>query len=62
MTMSEIASDRSEEEMQAPRKLAGQNRIRLIGLCFGAAFLAIGGQLTNLTLFPELDTREPRRP
>jgi cell division protein FtsI (penicillin-binding protein 3) len=57
MTMSEIVSERSDEEMQAPRKLAGQNRIRLIGLCFGAAFLAIGGQLTNLTLFPEADTR-----
>jgi cell division protein FtsI (penicillin-binding protein 3) len=57
MTMSEIVSERSEEEMQAPRKLAGQNRIRLIGLCFGTAFLAIGGQLTNLTLFPEADTR-----
>jgi cell division protein FtsI (penicillin-binding protein 3) len=57
MTMSEIVSERSDEEMQAPRKLAGQNRIRLIGLCFGTAFLAIGGQLTNLTLFPEADTR-----
>ncbi len=58
MTMSEIASDLYGGEMQAPAKLAGQNRIRLIGLCFGAAFLAIGGQLTNLTLFPAPDTRD----
>ncbi|MBC8036337.1 MAG: penicillin-binding protein 2 [Rhizobiales bacterium] len=33
-----------------PPRLAGQNRIRLIGICFCAAFLAIAGQLINLTL------------
>jgi cell division protein FtsI (penicillin-binding protein 3) len=27
-----------------PRRLHGQNRIRLIGLCFGVSFLAIAGQ------------------
>ena len=43
-----------------PRKLGGQNRIRLIGLCFGVAFLAIGGQLTKLTLFPKPDDSKPR--
>jgi cell division protein FtsI (penicillin-binding protein 3) len=31
-------------------RLAGQNRIRLIGMCFCVAFLAIAGQLVNLTL------------
>ena len=33
-----------------PPRLAGQNRIRLIAICFCAAFLAIAGQLANLTL------------
>jgi cell division protein FtsI (penicillin-binding protein 3) len=39
-----------------PPRLAGQNRIRLIGMCFCAAFLAIAGQLGNLALFrPKAD-------
>jgi cell division protein FtsI (penicillin-binding protein 3) len=37
-------------ETDAPR-LAGQNRIRLIGLCFGLAFLAIAIQLGRLTVW-----------
>ena len=52
--MTDAAPDRLPED-EAPRKLAGQNRIRLMGLCFGAAFLAIAGQLTHLTLFPKAD-------
>lgn len=40
---------------QAPRRLAGQNRIRLIGICFTAAFLALAGQLAHLTLFPKAE-------
>lgn len=40
---------------EAPRRLAGQNRIRLMGLCFGGAFLAIAAQLTHLTIFPKAD-------
>jgi len=40
---------------QAPRRLAGQNRIRLIGICFTAAFLALAGQLAHLTLFPKVE-------
>ncbi len=40
---------------QAHRRLAGQNRIRLIGICFTAAFLALAGQLAHLTLFPKPD-------
>ncbi len=43
-----------------PRQLVGQNRIRLIGMCFGVAFLAIGGQLTKLTLFPKADDPKNR--
>ena len=43
------------EAPAAPRMLAGQNRIRLIGLCFGLAFLAISGKLAKLTLFPDAD-------
>jgi cell division protein FtsI (penicillin-binding protein 3) len=35
-------------------RLVGQNRIRLIGLCFGFAFLAIAVQLVNLTLLRPL--------
>ena len=38
------------KDIDTPPRLAGQNRIRLIGLCFCAAFLAIAGQLVNLTL------------
>lgn len=44
--------DRSTEDeapLAAPH-LAGQNRIRLIAICFCAAFLAIAFQLGNLTL------------
>lgn len=39
----------------APRRLAGQNRIRLIAMCFGAAFLAISGKLVALTVLPTED-------
>ena len=49
------ANARDDELRQGPRHLAGQNRIRLIGLCFCAAFLVISGQLTRLTLFPKAD-------
>ncbi len=35
---------------RTPPRLAGQNRIRLIAICFCGAFLAIAGQLINLTL------------
>ena len=52
--MTEPATDRLPED-EAPRRLAGQNRIRLIAICFGIAFLAIAGQLTRLTLFPGAD-------
>ena len=45
----------------APPRLAGQNRLRLIGICFTAFFLAIAGQVTHLTLFPKLD-EGPLRP
>jgi cell division protein FtsI (penicillin-binding protein 3) len=37
-----------------PAKLAGQNRIRLIGICFTVAFLAIAAQLANLTILKGL--------
>ena len=48
-------------DADAPPRLGGQNRIRLISLCFGAAFLTIAGQLTHLTIFPKLD-EAPVRP
>ncbi len=34
----------------APVQLHGQNRIRLLGLCFALAFTAIGGQLLRINL------------
>lgn len=43
-----------------PARLGGQNRIRLIGVCFSAAFLAIAGQLVHLTIFPKPDDESPR--
>lgn len=46
---------------EAPPRLAGQNRLRLIGICFTAAFLAIAGQVAHLTVFPEQD-EGPLRP
>ena len=36
--------------LDGPSRLAGQNRIRLLGLCFAFAFLAIGGQLLRINL------------
>ena len=45
---------------EAPPRLAGQNRLRLIGICFTAFFLAIAG-VTHLTLFPKQD-EGPLRP
>ncbi|MFN4143753.1 peptidoglycan D,D-transpeptidase FtsI family protein [Aestuariivirga sp.] len=57
--MTDITTDQPQGE-EGPRKLRGQNRIRLIGICFGIAFLAIAGQLTRLTVFPKLED-EPAR-
>ncbi|MBL8905150.1 MAG: penicillin-binding protein 2 [Rhizobiales bacterium] len=45
---------------KAPR-LAGQNRLRLIGMGFGLAFLAISAQLVALTVLPNLDEPEEAR-
>lgn len=44
----------------APSRLAGQNRIRLIGLFFVVAFLAIAAQVTRLTIFPADEGSRPR--
>jgi len=51
MMETEVDDRRTEDEapLAAPH-LAGQNRIRLIAICFCAAFLAIALQLGNLTL------------
>lgn len=47
---------------RAPR-LAGQNRLRLIGIGFGLAFLAISAQLVALTVLPNLgEPMEARAP
>ena len=41
--------------LRARNRFAGQNRIRLIAICFVGAFLAIAVQLGLLTLWPKLD-------
>jgi cell division protein FtsI (penicillin-binding protein 3) len=48
-----VAGD--ERPLASTGKLAGQNRIRLVGLGFAAAFLAITVQLGNLTLIKKSD-------
>ncbi|MGL4294325.1 MAG: peptidoglycan D,D-transpeptidase FtsI family protein [Aestuariivirga sp.] len=54
--MTEIALPEIEDtEPAGPKPLAGQNRIRLIAICFVGAFLAIAVQLGLLTLWPKLD-------
>jgi cell division protein FtsI (penicillin-binding protein 3) len=54
---------------EGPPRLAGQNRIRLVGLCFAAGFTAIAGQLGYLQIWqgrgglPQqvaIETRMPR--
>jgi cell division protein FtsI (penicillin-binding protein 3) len=42
----------------AAAKLAGQNRIRLVAICFSFAFLAIAVQLANLTILKGLNTED----
>jgi cell division protein FtsI (penicillin-binding protein 3) len=49
-----MMTERSSDDT-APRRLAGQNRIRLIGIFFVFAFLAIAAQLTRLTIFPKVE-------
>ena len=59
--MSEITIAPDETEVPAgPRLLAGQNRIRLLTICFCAAFAAIAGQLGILTLWPDPDDGKNR--
>jgi cell division protein FtsI (penicillin-binding protein 3) len=58
--MTDTSLDQHHVDEDQPKRLAGQNRIRLIGLCFGVAFLAIAGQLTRLTIFPKLEEQAPR--
>lgn len=61
MTMTDTAShDTESSRAAAPARLKGQNRIRLMSLFFGAAFLAIGGQAAKLTLLPKMDEQRPR--
>lgn len=46
-----MATDITANRPKGPVKLAGQNRIRLVGVGFTVAFLAIAVQLANLTIF-----------
>jgi cell division protein FtsI (penicillin-binding protein 3) len=52
-------TDRPDDD-EAPGRLSGQNRIRLIGISFVIFFLAIAAQLTRLTLFPAIEEERPR--
>jgi cell division protein FtsI (penicillin-binding protein 3) len=36
--------------LDGPARLAGQHRIRLLGICFALSFLAIGGQLLRINI------------
>lgn len=58
---------RSAPKPQGPRRLGGQNRLRLVAMGFAAAFLAIAGQSSYLTLLQERGVgaaglMEPRLP
>jgi len=46
---------------EGPRRLAGQNRLRLIGMGFALAFLAISAQLVALTVLPNLGEQQEAR-
>ncbi|MFO1123330.1 MAG: penicillin-binding protein 2 [Hyphomicrobiales bacterium] len=51
--MTQIAMPSPEDEIRPEQgRLAGQNRIRLIALCFVGAFMAISVQLSLLTIWP----------
>ncbi len=52
--MSEVLQGRHDDQ---PR-LAGQNRIRLVAICFSLAFFAIAVQLGNLTIIRGVDVAE----
>ena len=59
--MDDIDNGQNENRApQGPRRLAGQNRIRLIAICFVGAFVAISGQLGKLTLWPKADDGKDR--
>lgn len=49
-----MATDVTANRPKGPVKLAGQNRIRLVGVGFTVAFLAIAVQLANLTIFRDV--------
>jgi cell division protein FtsI (penicillin-binding protein 3) len=57
--MSDTETDIEDHALEALPRLAGQKRIRLIGMCFGAVFLAISAQLVKLTMFPQVDDGKP---
>ena len=56
--MTDETPDRMTED--APRRLGGQNRLRLVGIFFCLAFLALAAQLTRLTLFPAIEDAPQR--
>ncbi len=50
-----MASSKPVSTLDGPPRLAGQNRIRLLGLFFAFAFLAIGGQLVLINVLKPVD-------
>ncbi len=55
---SEKVMTEDEWELQQPRKLAGQNRIRLLAILFTMAFVILAGRLTQLSIFAKLGEPE----
>lgn len=47
-----------DEAPDTTAKLAGQNRIRLVAICFSFAFLAIAVQLANLTILKGVNSED----
>ncbi len=60
IALPDTATTQAGPSSDAPPRLHGQNRIRLMSLFFGVAFLAITGQLAKLTLLPKMEEQRPR--
>jgi cell division protein FtsI (penicillin-binding protein 3) len=53
-----MMAEELDDMPDAVAKLAGQNRIRLVAICFSFAFLAIAVQLANLTILKGVNTED----
>ncbi len=53
-----MMAEEFDETPDTTARLAGQNRIRLVAICFSFAFFAIAAQLANLTILKGLTVEE----